>query len=119
MLNSYNFPFIGTSNYALATSCQLLVKFYAEPTEHQKNKIISSAPSILGLDLTNLHGLFIEIMKHGIANKIKNQYGIGNEGLMTFQNEIEAWLISIHQYQPIEIAVQPDYYDEFDTERNE
>lgn len=54
-----------------------------------------------------------------MINKIKDKYGIGVEGLMAFQLEKEAWLKSVHQYCPIEIAVQPDYYEEFDAERNE
>jgi hypothetical protein len=119
MPNSYNFPFIGISSYALATSCQLLVKFYEEPTEHQKNEIISSAPLAIGLDLTNLYWLLIDKLKHGIAHQIEDQYGKGGKGLMMLQQKIEAWLNAVHQYCPIEIAVQPDYYDEFDTERNE
>lgn len=119
MSKSYNFPFIGITKYALDSSCQLLVKFYAEPDEQQKNKIITDAPAVITLDLTNFYWLMIDKLEHGIAQRIEDKYGKGKEGLMVLQQEIETWLNHVHQYCPIEIAVQPDYYDEFYAERSD
>lgn len=120
MSNSYVFPFIGISQLAPSSSCQLLVKFHDAPDAGQTIKIISSAPLLLRLSEKNCHDKYIDILKlHGVEDEIKTQYGIGSESLIVFQQEIETWLISVHQFCRIQIAVQPDYYDEFDTERNE
>ncbi|NBP68713.1 MAG: hypothetical protein EBU52_08190, partial [Cytophagia bacterium] len=54
-------------------------------------------------------------MKHGIAQKIENQYGKDDQGLILLQQEIDTWLNAVHQYCPIEIALQPDYYNNFDN----